>query len=459
MMCLSACAQLERLTNATVGGSSGDWGRESTGDSGAEVRSSGGSSAATTLSREGLPPPLFGEWWFNYPESMKSSGRPKDGPCTAVEPFIYRTPNTYVPVNVPGGLHGGPSYQPGGWYSWYVRCLAIEMDRVGAPIAVLIRERNCPFPFATGGKKTSPGEVAALLDAVPKLDYLIMDLEATNGGTPEDIEKNVAEIVRQVRAHHNPRVRDAYIGNYADWPGRRDEARIWPDRRDRTETSAWKWNRDAFYRRYLNLAMPVAYPYEVHSRHTHREIQKGPTSPNNRAAIFWAPIERVSAAARDLPTGHLLIPWVSNYIDHGSGEKAYNAPPPPRADLEALIRHIRLRGAYSYMVWTANPGRTDHPTITKDQYLDLAMSAWSTLDPLFEESSGDPARVLNLGTDKESGVQWSGMWSGDRVWVLVSNLGADEDARVRLPDIPGVPEYTPTVPRGEHRLFRWRTEG
>lgn len=406
------------------------------------------------------PPPIFADWWYMHPETMRATRKPTTGdPCAVVERVDYRSPEMYIPVSTPGAAHGGPSYaSPEGWYSWYARCYAHALDEAGAPLAVLIRERNCPFPYADRGLQTAPGEVAGMLDVLPKLDYLIMDLEPIHGGTPQDVIRNVEEIVRLVRSHPNPRINRAFLGNYNDFPGEHDGAVIWPDRRDRTAMGPTKrWDRDAFYRANLNVAMPSLYPYQIYSRHAHAPIQRGPTSPNERAASFWAPLERLSVAARNLPEGHLLIPWVSNYGAFDGESEVYTAPPPTRDDLEAFIRHVRLRGAYSYFIWTSNPDQTDHPTIDRKGYMELALSAWKSLNPLF--AGGGAPRILNLETDKVSGVQWSGMIVGDQAWVLVSNLGKDDGARVRLPTIAGLPAETPAVPRNTHRLFRWRLPG
>lgn len=410
-------------------------------------------------SRDHAPPPLFGDWWTLTHPDMKKMRRPSSGdPCNAVPAFAYNDVNTYVPVNIPGAGHGGPSFVSGEWYDWFARCYTAKIAASGAPVAVLIRERNCPFPYATKGVETSPGQVASMLDAVPRLDYLLMDLEPISGGTDRDVIRNAEEIVRLVRSHPNPDVANAYIGNYNDWPGKTDEAQIWPKKRSRTRVGG-RWDRDRFYRDNFNVAMPIAYPYEAYSRHSDSIIQKGPSTPNDRAAAFWAPIERVSAAARDLPPDHLLIPWVSSFIEYDEGEavnNVYNAPPPSREDLEAIIRHLRLRGAYSFMVWTADRDQTDHPTINYTAYKSLAINAWASLDPAFP--AGESPQPMNLSTDKASGVTWSGVVAGGRAWVLVSNLGP-RAASVTLPDIPGVPRQTPEVPPGKHRLFRWPVGG
>jgi hypothetical protein len=411
---------------------------------------------AARRSLDGVPPPIFGDWWYFAPAEMRTTKRPRLGdPCAAVPGFVYRDVNTYVPVNVPGAQHGGPSYVRGEWMDWYARCFTDKLAASGAPVAVLIRERNCPYPYGTGGNAVSPREVPAMLDAVPRLDYLLMDLEPIRGGTDRDVIRNVEEVVRLVRSHPNPRVSNAFIGNYNDWPGLRDTGRIWPDKRDRTRVSG-RWDRNRFYRDNLNVAMPIAYPYETYSRHSDAKIQKGPTTPNDRAAAFWAPIERVSVAARNLPEGHLLIPWVSSFIDHDGNEAVYHAPPPTRQDLEAIIRHLRLRGAHSFMVWTPTATRTDHPRIDRQAYKQLAMNAWRSLDPAFPE--GDRPAPLNLRDDKSTGLIWSGVVSDGRAWVLVSNLG-NRPRSVDLPSLPGVPDRTPEVPAGGHRLFRWTIGG
>jgi hypothetical protein len=115
---------------------------------------------------------------------MKRTRMPANSdPCQAVPRFNYPDVHTYVPVNVPGAGHGGPSFVSGGWYSWFAKCYTDSIAASGAPVAVLIRERNCPFPYATGGAEVSPGEVPALLNTVPRLDYLFMDLEPAGGGT------------------------------------------------------------------------------------------------------------------------------------------------------------------------------------------------------------------------------------------------------------------------------------
>ena len=66
------------------------------------------------------------------------------------------------------------------------------------------------------------------------------------------------------------------------------------------------------------------------------------------------------------------------------------------------------------------------------EYRRLAMRAWASLDQLIGSGTSGEATILNLDTDKASGVQWSGMVVGDRIWVQVSNLGPKDGVTIRL---------------------------
>lgn len=403
------------------------------------------------------PLPIIGDWWYIMPDGWRDADTARStDPCASLPQYDYHSGHTFIPVNQPGGGHGGPSYSEGAWMSWYALCLAQQFEESGTPIAIMIRNRNCPFPYATGGGTTSPNMLSDALDVLPRLDYVLMDLENWGGNGTEMLQLNVAEIVRQVRSHPNPKISNAYIGNYSDWPGVYDSGYIWPAKRDRTAYSSRgsdPWDRNQFYHDHFNVAMPVAYPYQVHSRHSHTGLQRGNITPNDRAAIFWAPLERVSVPARELPAGHVLIPWMTNYSPFIGENQHYVAPPPTWADLEALFQHFRMRGALSYMLWTSDTGSTHHPTIDYTEFRMMSLDAWSMLDPLF--NSADKVEFLNLDTHKLSGLQWSGVRAGDRVWVLVSNLHHEHEQAAVLPLISGLPSTTPAVPPGEHILFEY----
>ncbi len=404
------------------------------------------------------PPPLFGDWWYLMPEDWRSEMlRWDSSDCQEIESLRYDQTNQYLPVNQPGGGHGGPTYGEGEWMSDFAICVAKEMERYGAPVSLILRSRNCPYPYDLHeGQEVSPDALPDALDALPRLDYLLMDLEAWGPGDEAMVQMNVDEIVRMIREHPNPNIRNAYIGNYDDYPGDTDPGTIWPNRRTRTNYRSTGWNREAFYHEYMNVAMPIAYPCEIFSRHSDEAIQGPEYSPNDRAAIFWAPLERTSIAARHLPEGHLLIPWVSNFVESYASPTFYHAPPPPEEDLRALIQHIRLRGAHSFIVWTSDKGQTVHPFIDYEQYRALALDAWGELDPLFDSS--ETVEFLNMQTSKKSGLNWSGVRIGSDVHILVSNLDENRDLALGLPAIDGLPATTPPVPAGTHAWFTYSVD-
>ncbi|MBL4591342.1 MAG: hypothetical protein JKY96_05220 [Phycisphaerales bacterium] len=404
--------------------------------------------------------PVFVDWSYqtlNDPSGGRSyPANPRNAnPDRFTEDFSYADKNIYVPMPQPGGAHGSGF---SGSYSWLVRNSLKKVAQSGAPVVFMIRNRNCPFPYDTNGLPTSPNELREALDALPKLDYLFMDLE----GKSNDITRNVREVVRLVRSHPNPQIANAYIGNYNDAAESYNEAIIWEAQRNRESVGPTRWNQSRFYiNSGMNVSMPIAYPYETYSVHTSVSIQKSAgATPNDRAAMLWTPIERVSASARALPSGHKLVPWVSNYIsfDDDSRRSMYHAAPQNDEDQAALIQHLRLRGANGFAVFAPQTNSTRHPQLNYKRYRKLAIDAWASLDEAFEGSTS--FEVLNLETTKRTGVVWSGIRSGNTVAVLVSNLsGNGQSISVTLPAVDGLPAATAAVRDGTHKLFTYQVAG
>ncbi|MBO6513998.1 MAG: hypothetical protein JJ974_08545 [Phycisphaerales bacterium] len=403
--------------------------------------------------------PIFVDWWHqNYFSYTDEDGNPlyplNPTPAQRAQGAPPFTPNSqfhYTPMPQPGGAHGGAFT---GWMSWL---LTSSMERIAennSPVAILIRERNSPFPFHANGNPVEPNALADALEALPKLDYLFMDLEANQ----EINERNIREVVRLVRSHPNPEISNAYIGNYADYPGALNTAHTWDNMYDRTGGASYGgqtgWDRhNWYYESGMNVAMPVLYQYESYSTHLSPRFQRqNPVSPNARSAIFWAPIEHLSVAARELPTGHKLVPWVSNYVDYRGESNMYFAPPPPAKDIKALIQHAYLRGADGYALFTPDSNQTDHPTIGYQELRDISLEAWEEVAELLEGETR--IEILNLGTQKARGVEWSGIRSETKAVILVSNLAGNNRAAVqRLPEIEGLPYQTAPVADGKHRIF------
>jgi hypothetical protein len=244
----------------------------------------------------------------------------------------------------------------------------------------------------------------------------------------------------------NPYIR---AGNYNYFAGEYDGSLPYESQADRTSDYYGGDLNEIYLTSGLDVAMPSCYPYEYHERHT-LPGQYGGSSPNKRSALFWAPLERLSVAKRNLPAGHMLMPWVAPFI----AWDGYEAPPPPMADVSRLTWHFRLRGADAF--YSYSPGADDHPDFTGESYRQYVLSVWQRLDGDF--AGPDEVEVLNLETNKTGGVEWSGIRNGDRVVILASNLGAQDPAVIEMPDIEGVPA-TISVPLNEHVLLRFSATG
>jgi hypothetical protein len=273
---------------------------------------------------------------------------------------------------------------------------------------------------------------------------------------------------------------DAFIGNYAYYPGAYDFTApeppvgwVPPGPND-----PWPPTREDASEFYLdsgmNVAMPHAYPYEAYVGHA-GSCPWPECAPTERSALFWAPLERASVAERSLPADHLLIPWVAGFVPYSScpdeGDPCYflshpcsceptgtscdcshcfgcneyewffYGDPPPRIDMQALVMHLRLRGADGY--YTLSTGVEDAPAEDRycyDHYRVDMLDAWTSLNWVFDPtgSSTCAPEFMNLETSKASGLQWSGVVCGDTAVVLISNLGTEPAAAVYSdPNTPG----------------------
>ncbi len=305
-----------------------------------------------------------------------------------------------------------------------------ELYTRGQPLCLMLVDATGP---AYGWK--DPNALLTLISYVPRLDMVFADFEGPHR------DDDVQMTVQQVRSHPSSDINAAYIGNYAQQPGTYDESQHYPWIVDRTEE-------DLIYRTSgLNIAQPSCYPYEYLEVHTSSYIWGDYVAPNKRSALFWAPLERLSVAKRALPDGHLLIPWVAAFIPWDG----YEADPPPVEDLKAIIQHTRLRGADGYY---------SLGLIAPEEYTDYwpahyrydIWEAWHSLEWLFG-GTGD-TNILNLDTDKLSGLQWSGVKHGPKAAVIISNLG-NAAGRVDFPDIPELPDFSPWVEPNSHLLLTY----
>lgn len=298
----------------------------------------------------------------------------------------------------------------------------------------MIRSQNAPFPFDNGYDVAgAPNTVQETLDSVPNLHFILMDIESTDA---ERIRSNIHEIGRIVQANNRDEVQ---LGNYLWYPGAYEASAPNEFLSDRSH------EHQAYMDSPLTIAIPSLYPFDNQGeRHARPGCFSG-VAPNLESAMFWAPLERMSTAARALPPGHLLIPFVSTYVCKLPCE----APPPTPSTLKASIQHYRLRGVHGVVL---NPGKYHGDVVVTDaQYEILVYNAWHTLDQYFDESAN--VEFLNLSTDKLTGVEWSGINTGRHVVILTTNLGNQARPRITLPAISGIPASI-AVPKG-HRLRVW----
>ena len=314
-----------------------------------------------------------------------------------------------------------------------------DLESLGEPIAVMMRNATAPV----NGSKT-PGALADLMNNVSYLDYVFADYE----GNVED--QDVADTINLVRSHANPEINNARIGNYGEYPVAFDPTMPFSSQFDRSDRALFYLGSG------LDIAQPSAYPYEYYANHFNRPDQHSTLSPSKRAALFWAPLQRVSLTKKELPEDHLLVPWLAGFISWEN----YEAEPPEQEDLMAMVQHVRLRGADGYATFRSKLLKnSDNGTLnswidnySNENYRFDAHNAWEELDGIFDEIG--ETTILNLDTDKASGVEWSGIQRGNKVEILVSNL-SNFETQVDLPEIAGLPDLSPPVAAGTHQRFSY----
>ncbi len=282
---------------------------------------------------------------------------------------------------------------------------------LGLPTADMFQAMTDPNPSVTNVVAYFTTNVSPVMP----LNYVIADYELSSGyfsNSQAACDWSTSNMVKVVRASTNANVNNAFVGNYACYPGVSDPA---------LTPAARYAGGDTFYRNSgLSVAQPNAYPYSSYTGN----------GPNSRSGLFWSDLELVSFAKLNLPAGHRLLPWLDGRTTNSGSLVATLL-----VDNVALLAHVRLRGA--------------------DGFCDLSGMAtktygWSDLDWLFH-GTGD-AQIENLATSMASGVQWSGFQVGPNFAFLFSNLG-NSAAAVSLPTLPGLPTATPLIPAGTHTAW------
>jgi len=317
----------------------------------------------------------------------------------------------------------------------YHKILYDSLAGAGSIIGLMLRDDTGPYD-GTKDRHALDTIIAYLSGTGKPLHFCFDDYESATEW------QNVAATCSIIRTHANPAINSSRIGHYAGYAGLTDSSCPYPSQAIRTAEHNNYINSD------LDVSMPNCYPYEYYEVHTSSYSWGSYVSPNERSALFWAPLERFSVARRNLPSGHRLIPWIAGFVDWSG----YNAEPPLPEDCRALLQHFRLRGADGmYMLICSNPnypGDSIYEADMIDAWFDLE---WFSLLP-------GSADVLNLGTDKVAGVEWSGMQRQNRVLFIFSNLTA-QAVRFDLPDLSAImPDQSPEIAPFSHLLAQYVTE-
>ena len=367
-----------------------------------------------------------------------------------------------------------PVPKPGAYRDWDNYRYTTLYDRAleeGRPVGVYLQCFTYPLGNNLYEENKAPDALLNTMDYLSglsngRLDYVFMEFEPCY----ENIENaNAAEAVRQVRAHTDSRINQAKLGCYDYFPCNEVTWKQYPSLNSAENLQTFN---NAYSSSGLNVAMPSLYPLEYYEVHASSYSWGSNVSPNERSALFWAPLEKLSQVKKALPAGHELIPWVNDVVQ--SLNNGYSTNPPEKEDNAALLQHVRLRGADGYYGFrTMACEMDDGSPLTGDYYAAMydtdeyrydMLVAWTALDWLFRGVDKEGVEILNLETSKTTGFEWSAMETDNGVAVLLSNLGnygryfyfsaltgAGMDAKY-LPDLNDGQSYI-YVPAGDHVLL------
>jgi hypothetical protein len=358
------------------------------------------------------------------------------------------------------------------------------------------------------------------------LDYAFDDFEGQ--GSSGDWA-NISNFVNQVRSSAAGATAD--IGSFSKYPGPVNISEPYPNEADHRTDSAYYLTDASSGGSGLNVAMPASYMAQYYCVHADDAYSWGPSwwtarsglsaadqqslagfltynqlaatsaaylSPNERAAMFYGPLEAFSVARRNLPAGQQIIPWVSAYQPNPGDVVTYLLPgqAPTQQDNEALLEHLRLRGAHSFYAFGDNEipaysgtysDGTSYRIGSYQSYSADMEATWHSMDWFFRL----PAQVgtvtadgpLNLLTfkstggsyidpgGKNGGIEWSAYQRGNRVLALISNLGNAEQSptgagtgnqgnwqKVLGALNAGLAAQAPVVPAGDHLVLQFLTD-
>ncbi len=389
-------------------------------------------SPVLTVTGPEIPGPTY--YGFDYPLLFDMYACP-----SKADPGISPSTNTSTGY-IAGYDEISPGYYPGApWNPIAPNFINgfIEAERQNRPVTMFMDPRSAPIPI-TGTENLYPDALQTVLDYRHedggRMDFIVMDFEPTGGS---QANANITAVVNMVRGNSDPNLNQARLGCYAYSPG------------------AYNGTGNFYESSGLNVAMPQMYAYSYYT-YLYGGSSKG--DPNDRAALFSTPLELVSRGARGLPEGHLLIPFVAGFDDRNAG----SVDAPPHEDTQALLQHVRLRGADGYYLYRSLDESWYDPALPEDTYgnenlRSHMLEAWHELDWLFEYVEKDDIDFMNLDTRTVygSGLEWSGVETPNGVAILVSYLGEAAGYWFDVPDIAGygsLPDQI-YITAGTHQLI------
>lgn len=314
----------------------------------------------------------------------------------------------------------------------------IAKDMGGGPVGVVVRQ------------DLTPAAASFWFDGVG-VDYVFADYEAVSGvGTTVD---RTAALAAQLVGTASSA---ASVGNYG-FDSFEDTV---------TTTGADGFVTAADYAAAgVNMSNASQYPGGSAFKTPSAQGLGGTSSaPTVRATLFTLPIIRNSGVSASLPSGHLNIPYITDFNNFGSTvfdnttlapydfvfDSSLLADPDnllAGKDMAAMSAHNRMRGADSQVLFFHG-----HLGKTQGALEDAVLGGWKELDDAFDyvAMGGSSPVVETLSTEirindgvsyvdtdfEDAGAAVSVVVNGDKAWVLWSNL-SDSKYKVELPDTIG----------------------
>ena len=340
------------------------------------------------------------------------------------------------------------------------------------------------------------------------VSYVLGDLE---GGNTLNNLKKLTDQVRFINA--NPvsgktYSNNAFIGNFGFQPLDNDPTNPLNYRKNSQNSHSFAgFGKGEYNSTKLNMAMVELYP----GSGSYRNPAAGNSdAPNIRSALFTLPVQRLSLTKIELPKGHALVPYVTNFNNWGvtaldtdrnpangyrfvpgqamaakNGLPAVSAADTTnqmlsRRDTAAQAAHYRMRGADSYVQFVSGVIGVSEETLRKD-----LRTGWlqSDVDSVFNSSdhklllgkdtdypgsgnTGDKDPNGNIIVDgKEKSIEAAGaLFSGvyslslKKMEVLLTNMDEEDHDLTLPPKIAGfdLKARTFDVDPGVHLLVEYR---